>query len=151
MAFATRMQSRRPLATWILCGANALSSSCWRPSVGTGVELPRGRAADGGESTGRWSLAGEIWRLLSHAFLHGSVVHLLVNSISLFSLGGMLERLLGWRRFLVLYTVSALAGGLASAFVGGARLSVGASGAIFGLLGATFALVRPGASGCCPP
>jgi membrane associated rhomboid family serine protease len=86
---------------------------------------------------------GQIWRLLSHAFLHGSATHLIVNGISLFSMGGLIERLLGWRRFLVLYTTSALAGGLASAFLGSPRLSVGASGAIFGLLGAAFALVGP--------
>jgi rhomboid protease GluP len=143
VAFASRMQSRRPLATWTLCGANALFfllETVWgRASSFLEAELLMG-------ANNRVLVAsGEIWRLLSHAFLHASVMHLLVNSISLISLGGLLERLLGWRRFLVLYTASALAGGLASAFVGNARLSVGASGAIFGLLGATFALVRPGA------
>ena len=138
MAFATRLQSRKALATWILCGANVLLfllSKQWAKSSSFDWVL----SAMGGNERAAVQ-AGEIWRLLSHAFLHGSGLHLAVNLIALFSFGGLLERLLGWRRYLVLYTASALAGGLASAFVGRSELSVGASGAIWGLMAAGFAL-----------
>jgi rhomboid protease GluP len=84
---------------------------------------------------------GEVYRLLSHAFLHGNAGHLLVNLIALWSFGGFLEGILGWRRIVVLYGLCALGGGLCSAFIGGARLSVGASGAIWGLMAAGLAIV----------
>jgi rhomboid protease GluP len=84
---------------------------------------------------------GEVFRLLSYAFLHADSTHLIVNLIGLFSFGGFLEALLGWRRIVVLYVASALLGGIASAFIGNTTLSVGASGAIWGLMAAGVAIV----------
>jgi rhomboid protease GluP len=93
--------------------------------------------------------AGEPWRVLASAFLHANVEHLFVNMIALVSFGLVLEMLLGARRYILLYGLSALGGGLASAFLGG-NLSVGASGAIWGLMAAGFALsLRP--RGLLPP
>lgn len=87
---------------------------------------------------------GEVWRLFASAFLHGDVVHLIANTIALWSFGTVLEALLGPRRYLVLYGASALAGSLASAFLTAPRVSVGASGAVWGLMTAGIALVyRP--------
>lgn len=87
---------------------------------------------------------GEVWRLLASAFLHGDVVHLGANMVALWSFGTILEALLGPRRYLVLYGVSALTGALASAFVTEPRVSVGASGAVWGLMTAGIVLVyRP--------
>jgi rhomboid protease GluP len=88
--------------------------------------------------------AGQVWRLLASAFLHGSEVHLLMNMMGLWAFGGFIEPVLGWRRYLILYGVSALAGSLASAFIGQPDLSVGASGALWGLMGGGFALMRAG-------
>lgn len=94
--------------------------------------------------------AGEVWRLLASAFLHGDIVHLIANTIALWSFGTVLEALLGPRRYLVLYGASALAGSIASAFFTAPRLSVGASGAVWGLMTAGIALVyRP--QGLLPP
>ncbi len=88
--------------------------------------------------------SGEIYRLFASAFLHANAVHLGFNMLALWSLGPFLETLLGRRRYLVLYAVSALGGAVASTLFGGDRWSVGASGAIFGLMGAGIALaVRP--------
>lgn len=84
---------------------------------------------------------GEPWRLLSYAFLHGGVLHLLVNLASLLSLGPLLERSLGSVRFLVLYLVSALGGGLGTCllyFPG--QAVVGGSGALFGMFGCAVAM-----------
>jgi membrane associated rhomboid family serine protease len=94
--------------------------------------------------------AGEWWRLFSAAFLHVNFVHLLVNMLALASFGAFLERLLGRDRFLVLYTVSAAAGSAASAALRSQGLAVGASGAIWGLMGAGAGLaLRP--MGLLPP
>lgn len=84
---------------------------------------------------------GQLWRLLSYAFLHGDAIHLVVNLIALFSFGGFLEGLLGWRRIVLLYGVCGLAGGLASALIGDTPASVGASGAIWGLMAAGIGIV----------
>jgi len=86
---------------------------------------------------------GELWRLLTYAFLHNtrSATHLIVNMVSLYSLGAFLEPLLGRNRMALLFAVSALAGGIASTLFLGSN-SVGASGAVWGLVGATFGLLR---------
>jgi membrane associated rhomboid family serine protease len=81
--------------------------------------------------------------LLTYAFLHGSVGHLLFNMIMLYFFGGDLDLFLGRRRFWVLYLGSALAGGLAAAlFLPAGVMVLGASGAIYGLLTA-YALYFP--------
>lgn len=84
---------------------------------------------------------GEPWRLLSYAVLHGSVLHLLFNLSTLLSLGPALERSLGSVRFLLLYVVSALGGGLGTCLLyEPGKPVVGGSGALFGMLGAAIAL-----------
>ncbi|WP_020575030.1 rhomboid family intramembrane serine protease [Actinopolymorpha alba] len=86
---------------------------------------------------------GAYWRLLTSAFLHVELLHLAVNMFSLWVLGPALERLLGRARFTALYLVSALAGSaVAYAFTSPLVPIVGASGAIFGLFGATVVLAR---------
>lgn len=80
--------------------------------------------------------AGEWWRLLTPMVLHGSVFHLLFNSWALYALGADVERVYGTLRFLALYLLAGLAGSIASYVFNPGSLSVGASGAIFGMLGA---------------
>lgn len=83
------------------------------------------------------TIGGEPWRLVTSMFLHAGALHLLVNCYALFVLGRLVEQLFGSARFWIVYLLAGVAGSLASAYVGEAyRLSVGASGAIFGLLGA---------------
>ena len=78
--------------------------------------------------------SGEIWRLLTYAFLHGSIWHFVINMYSLYTIGKEVETFIGKWKFLSVYLVSAIAGGLMS-IIFGTEISVGASGAIFGLLG----------------
>ena len=79
---------------------------------------------------------GEAWRLLSSVFLHSGAVHLGFNMISLYFLGSFVEVAFGRARFLALYLLSGLAGGLAYLYFGDFNPPAGgASGAIFGLLG----------------
>jgi rhomboid protease GluP len=79
---------------------------------------------------------GESWRLLSSVFLHSGVAHLGFNMLSLYFLGAFTEEAFGRGRFFALYLLSGVAGGLAYLYFGGFNQpAVGASGAIFGLLG----------------
>jgi rhomboid protease GluP len=77
---------------------------------------------------------GEWWRLITCAFLHGSIIHLLCNMYSLYIIGSQLEGFIGKAKFIFVYFVSALTGSLMS-IVFSTSYSVGASGAIFGLMG----------------
>jgi len=87
--------------------------------------------------------AGEYYRLLTSAFLHGGIVHLLLNMYALYLFGPQLEAALGRLRFVVLYVVSALGGSaLSYAFASPVQPSLGASGAVFGLLGAYLVINR---------
>ena len=93
------------------------------------------------ERWGMWPVGivtGDEWyRLLTSAFLHGSFLHIAFNMYVLFALGPTLERILGHVRFTALYLLSALGGGVVSYFFSDiTTVSVGASGAIFGLMGA---------------
>lgn len=80
-------------------------------------------------------LDGQIWRLITSAFLHGSAFHLLVNMYSLYIIGREVETYFGKWRYIVIYLLSALLGSLLSIVISGNTISIGASGAIFGLMG----------------
>ena len=79
--------------------------------------------------------AGQVWRLLTSCFLHIGLVHLAFNSYALWVLGNDVERRFGYARFLALYLLAGVSGSVAS-FLANDSLSAGASGAIFGLIGA---------------
>lgn len=84
-------------------------------------------------------LDGEVWRCISVGFLHFNLMHIAANSFVLYILGSQLERVLGSTRFIIIYTVALLGGSLASACLT-EGVAGGASGAIWGLLGAQLAL-----------
>lgn len=87
---------------------------------------------------------GDWWRLLTSAFLHYGPVHLLMNMLALWWFGPALESYLGRFRFLLLYVVSGLAGSAGALLLTPLSPTVGASGAIFGILGAALVLERQG-------
>lgn len=80
----------------------------------------------------------EMWTsFLTHAFLHGGLLHLLMNGAIFLGLGGMIANNIGTRNFLILFVVTAIGGALAFALIADAQGPlVGASGAIFGFFGA---------------
>lgn len=80
-------------------------------------------------------LNGEFYRLIASAFLHGSLLHLFVNMYSLWVIGSQVETYIGKIKFLIIYLLSTLMGSLFSIVFLDNSLSVGASGAIFGLMG----------------
>jgi membrane associated rhomboid family serine protease len=85
---------------------------------------------------------GQWWRILTGAFLHGGLIHIGVNMMSLWFLGRFIEFALGSWRMLLVYMVSLVASGLGVVYFSANPLvaTVGASGAIFGLFGALFAI-----------
>ncbi len=83
--------------------------------------------------------AGQWWRLVTAGFLHGGLLHIMMNSWVLFDLGAQVEQVYGARRLLVFYFVATIAGFAASTWWSPA-LSVGASAGLFGLIGAMIAL-----------
>ena len=96
-----------------------------------GVQLAWGANFGPATQDGQW------WRLCSAMFLHFGLVHLALNTWSLWDVGQLTERMFGWWRFLCIYMISGLAGNLVSLVVqGNAAVSGGASGAIFGVYGA---------------
>jgi rhomboid protease GluP len=85
--------------------------------------------------------SGEVWRLFTVALVHGGITHLFFNMFSLLVLGNPIEATLGKARFLLIFFISLLTGSLASIYLTNELyVSVGASGAIFGLFGAFIAM-----------
>ncbi len=87
---------------------------------------------------------GQWYRLLTAAFLHGSIIHLAFNMYFLWIIGQAMESALGRWRFLIIYLVTALAGSAGALVFSPNVPTVGASGALFGLLGAAVVLERQG-------
>jgi membrane associated rhomboid family serine protease len=89
--------------------------------------------------------AGEYWRVVTYMFLHAGWMHILMNMYVLIGWGAALERAIGKKRFFVLYMVAGIGGGcmsIASGLLFTPHTSVGASGALFGIVGAILALRR---------
>ena len=90
---------------------------------------------------GKWHIfqTGEWWRLVTAGFLHGGIMHILMNSWVLFDVGAQVEEIYGAARMVVIYFVGSVAGFLLSAMWSNS-LSIGASAGIMGVIGAMIAL-----------
>lgn len=97
-----------------------------------------------GANFGPHTINGQYWRYFTSIFLHGSLVHMAINMQSLWYLGTQVERLYGTKHFLVLYVLCGLLGSAFSNLIDPTVVSVGASGAIFGIAAAYLVLlVKP--------
>lgn len=86
---------------------------------------------------------GEYWRLVTSGFLHFGLIHLLFNMFALYILGGLLEPAIGRLRFGIVYFVSMLAGSFGALLLSDPfSLTAGASGAVFGMMGAAVIVMR---------
>lgn len=97
-----------------------------------------------GANAGPLTLSGQWWRLVTYMFVHGGILHIAFNMWCLWDLGALCESLYGRWTYIALYLISGIAGGLASVAWHPYGLSVGASGAIFGLAGALIASFKLG-------
>lgn len=89
-----------------------------------------------GAKQGYFISSGEVYRLLTAAFLHGGLIHLVVNMYSLYAVGGIAEKIYGCKKYIGIYLFSAITSSYLSYKLAPLTISVGASGAIFGVLGA---------------
>ena len=85
---------------------------------------------------------GEIYRIVTSGFLHSGVIHLGLNMLALYFLGSLLENAIGAQRFAGIFIISLLGGSLGALILSPESLTVGASGAVFGLMAGTFLEAR---------
>lgn len=132
-----------PTVTYALIAANViafvggLASGSGVASRGGGTLIDRGALYGPAIADG-----GEYWRLVTSGFLHAGLIHILFNMYLLYVLGRLLEPMMGHVKFAVLYGVSLLAGSFGALLLEPDSLTVGASGAVFGLMGAALIAMR---------
>ena len=129
---AVRLPTRQPLVTYLILGITIL---IYLLQMGSQYLLGYDLPAAMGMKINEQIVTGELWRLFTPMLLHGSILHIGFNMYALYILGRELERHFGHWQFLALYVASGFAGVVVS-FVLTAAPSLGASTAIFGLLGA---------------
>jgi membrane associated rhomboid family serine protease len=135
MRRVTAASTEQPFVTWALITVN-VAVYLITVAQGNGINNP------GGSLFAKWVLYGpavangDWWRLITAAFLHGSLIHIGLNMLALVWLGAPVERYLGHFQYLALYLVSGLAGSAGALITTPTGITVGASGAIFGILGA---------------
>jgi membrane associated rhomboid family serine protease len=134
-----------PVQTYVLIGINvvlALGSLLSGASATGGGSLGGSSLIDDG-AVSRFTIEeGEYWRLVTAGFLHAGFFHLAFNMLALYILGGLLEPAIGRLRFGLIYFVSLLGGSFGALLLQPTGFTVGASGAIFGLMGAAVIVMR---------
>lgn len=138
--FDARLKELTPV-TWALYLMVGVNVAVWLANLGAGISafkpLPSELLAWGANSAASVVEDRQYWRLLTAAFLHGGFLHLALNMLGLWEAGRQLNRLHGNFQFLLIYLASALTGSALSLhFSAQQSVSVGASGAVFGVLGA---------------
>jgi len=130
-------------ATFVLIAINVVMYVVEIAAGTGGLSIPTGNSVtlDYG-LFGPFVAEGEWYRLLTSGFLHANLIHIGFNMFLLFMLGRLLEPALGTPRFVLLYFASLLAGSFGALLMDPNALTVGASGAVFGLFGAGFLIAR---------
>jgi membrane associated rhomboid family serine protease/Tfp pilus assembly protein PilF len=133
-----RQQSTSMGVTQVVFGANVAVFIAMTLSLGASMlSSPSGQGlVDWGANYGPYTLGGQWWRLLTAVFVHGGLLHIAFNMWCLWDLGRLAESLYGHWTFAILYLICGLFASLASIWWNPGVLSVGASGAIFGIAGA---------------
>jgi membrane associated rhomboid family serine protease/Tfp pilus assembly protein PilF len=121
--------------THVLFGLNIAVFLAMAIGSGSVMNFP-GQSLLFGANYGPYTLTGQWWRLLTYMFLHGGILHISFNMWCLWDLGALCESLYGRVTYVAVYLITGVAAGLASVGWNPGVLSVGASGAIFGLAGA---------------
>jgi membrane associated rhomboid family serine protease len=138
------------LATWVATGAMPRGGMRGGGLLGGLGEISGRVLVRFGANNSAVFLRGEYWRLLTAVFLHANIPHVLFNAVALYNLGSEVESVYGWGRTLVLFLGAGVAGSTASVLFNRLYLvGVGASGAVFGLIGviAVFGFRRGGSYG----
>jgi membrane associated rhomboid family serine protease/Flp pilus assembly protein TadD len=122
--------------TQVILGANVMVFIAMVLASGPSLDFTGQVMMHFGANFGPLTLSGQWWRLVTYMFLHGGLMHVAFNMWCLWDLGSLCESLYGRWTFAAIYLITGIAGGLASVGWNPGVLSVGASGAIFGLAGA---------------
>jgi rhomboid protease GluP len=122
--------------TQIIFGANVMVFIAMVIASGPSLDFTGQVELHFGANFGPYTLSGQWWRLVTYMFLHSGVMHIAFNMWCLWDLGRLCESLYGRWTFAAIYLITGISGGLASVAWNPEVLSVGASGAIFGLAGA---------------
>src|SRR5579862_5233878 len=135
----TRRSESTITLTRLLFGANVAVYIAMALASGSVIDFPGRTLGAFGANYGPLTLTGDWWRLFTYMFLHGGLMHIAFNMWCLWDLGALCESLYGRWTFAAIYLTTGIAAGLASVAWNPGVLSVGASGAIFGLAGALIA------------
>ncbi|MDA0184334.1 rhomboid family intramembrane serine protease [Solirubrobacter phytolaccae] len=135
-----RSMNVEPIATYILIAINVMLFVGVQSNPSIEIDLALISENIYGQPVGVGD--GEWWRLISSGFLHTEILHLGLNMLALFWLGRMIEPALGHARFLGIYFAALLAGSFGALLLDPDALTRGASGAIYGLLGAAIVMAR---------
>ena len=125
--------ARTPVLTYALIGVNVF---LWLLMTAAGGSTDSNVLLDFGAMFGPLLADGQYWRLFTAMFLHVGWLHLALNGFGLFIFGRIVERAFGHYRFITIYLLTGLAGGVASYLLNSITIAAGASGAIFGIIGA---------------
>jgi membrane associated rhomboid family serine protease len=133
-----------PTLTYVLIAVNVLIAlgTVFGGASATGGGFSGSPLLDDGAVSRFGVDSGDYWRILTAGFLHTGLIHLLFNMFALYILGGMVEPAIGRARFGVIYFVSLLAGSFGALLLEPSAPTVGASGAVFGLMGAAVVIMR---------
>jgi membrane associated rhomboid family serine protease len=138
---STSLSLQGPFVTFTLIGIN-VGVYLLELATGAPVNGQGGRIWEEGVLFGPIVAEGEWWRLITAAFLHYGPLHLGMNMLVLWIIGPPLEGYFGHARYALVYLVSGLAGSAGALLVSADSLTVGASGAIWGIMGAALVLER---------
>ncbi len=131
--FRIPLGARSPIVTWaILC----VNTTVWLAATHAGGTEDPEVLVDFGAMFGPLIANGEYWRLFTAMFLHSGIAHLAFNGFGLFIFGQLVEKSYGHVWFLTIYVLAGLAGSVASYLLNSVAIGAGASGAIFGVMGA---------------
>jgi len=138
-----RTASDAPTVTYVLIGINvAVALASLAAGGGGGLGVTNDVIHRDGELSRATLAHGDVWRLVTSGFIHAGFLHLAFNMFALYVLGTMLEPAVGAFRFALIYMVSLLCGSFGAVLLEPSSPVVGASGAIFGLLGAGVVVLR---------
>ncbi len=113
-----------------------LSATIAGASIGPLLGTDPNVLVSAGAQVNQFVAQGQVWRIFTAMFLHLNILHIGLNMLSLFFIGGLVEVVYGKWRYLLIYLLSGIVGGIVTYFVQPAASAVGASGAIFGVFGA---------------
>jgi membrane associated rhomboid family serine protease len=129
-------------ATVILIALNAVAFLAEIASASGGLGVGNSSTVFNFGLYGPFVAEGEWYRLITGGFLHASFIHIAFNMFALYFLGRLLEPSIGTPRFLAVYFASLFGGSFGALLLSPDALTVGASGAIFGIFGAAFVIAR---------